>query len=473
MSRTVEEHSELLTTVRARAHVGAGKRGPLDATALLSLYAVLLLALPSSMYINGLNSLGRPSVLFGLALLLWWLLDQLSRNVAPAHHVHQPLRIALFGFLVVALVSYAFALLRGQPADQVSPATVSLETLLSLAGVTLVALDGITTLDGLRALIGRMVMLGSAIGALGLAQFATGRAFVDMIVIPGMSGNVASVQSRDSFLRAAGTSSHPLEYAAVLCTCLPLAIALALDHALSPLRRRLAWCGVIVMAAAAAVSVSRSALVGVALAVLLVIPALPSRLRRVFLIGAVGMIAAIGVLVPGMLSTMFSMFAGISNDSSAQSRSNGLAAGIHFVTHSPWVGLGFGTFLPRYYILDDEWMLIAIQLGILGLLGFAAVFATGMFSAYSARHGVHADNEARTYGQALIAAIGGCAMLCASFDALSFAQSAGLFFLLPGLAGALRRIYRGEAPPVIWSYRDTKALRRYVTRAAQPRKAIL
>lgn len=428
-------------TVPARSAIAASSAPRADAVTMLSIYLVLLFAIPSSMTVTALGSLGRPAMWWGLALLLWWILDHLQRSHDRVVVIQQPVRVAIFGFLAITFLSYGWALLRGQPADQVSPATVSLINVLSLSGVGLVALDGISTMGRFRALVGWLVLGGGLLATLGLAQFATGRAFVDLISIPGMSSPGLGVQSRAAFVRASATATHPLEYAAVLSCCLPLAIAVALDHAVSRTLRNLAWLAVLVLAVAEALSVSRSALLGMAVSIALIIPALPQRTKRLFAVMGPIVAAGIAFLVPGMFSTMLHMFTGISSDSSAQSRTNGLSAGIHFIGHSPAVGLGFGTLLPRYFIFDDEWLGIAVQLGLIGLVIFGGIFAAGIWSANSVRRRAPKDSGAALYGQALIAACASVAVLSAGFDSLSFPQAAALVFLVPALGAALRSIH--------------------------------
>lgn len=436
---------------------------PADAVTVLSVYLFVLFAFPSGMSIAPLGSYGRPSMLVGLAMAFWWVLDQLLRVTLSTYRVHQPVRIALFAFLIVAFISLGAALLRGQPADQISPAENGVLNLVADSGVLLVAMDGITTMARLRALIQRLVLGGALVAALGLAQFTTGRSFVDLIDIPGMSTTDGGVQDRSDFVRAAGTASHPLEYAAVLSVCLPLAIVVATDRTLSVRRRNAAWLAVALIAAAAALSVSRSALLGVAIGVALVVPVLPKSIRTLVAVGAVGLVGAIAVLVPGMLGTIVSMFTGLSTDSSAESRTNGLAAGVEFIRQSPLVGVGWATFLPRYYIFDNEWMGLAIQLGALGLAAFAGILACGMYSALTARRGIAAGEGSRGYGQAIFAALAAAAFLCGSFDALSFPQAAGMIFLLPGLGAALRRVDRSRLPPLRWRLSDDTAFLRHLT----------
>ena len=95
--------------------------GASDATAFLTIYILLTCALPSNLVISSLGSIGRPSNLFALAGFGWWVLHQFTR-VTPTTTRRHPLRVALTVFLLVALASYAFAMLRGLPDTEASPA---------------------------------------------------------------------------------------------------------------------------------------------------------------------------------------------------------------------------------------------------------------------------------------------------------------------------------------------------------------
>src|SRR5580765_7846816 len=102
-----------------------------DAPSMLSIYLVLLLAVPSNLTIGGLASFGRPSLLWGLLMALWWLLTRLHSPLVEIVPVRQPVRFAFGCVLVIALLSFGAALLRGQPPDQISPATSGLIRLIS------------------------------------------------------------------------------------------------------------------------------------------------------------------------------------------------------------------------------------------------------------------------------------------------------------------------------------------------------
>jgi hypothetical protein len=86
-----------------------------DAVAMLTVYLVLLLGVPSTVTIAGLGAYGRPSFLWGLVLAGWWLVSRLQGRGIDVVPVAQPIRHAFGAFLAVALVSFAMAMFRGQP----------------------------------------------------------------------------------------------------------------------------------------------------------------------------------------------------------------------------------------------------------------------------------------------------------------------------------------------------------------------
>src|SRR5690606_12954059 len=148
--------------------------------------------------------------------------------------VSQPVRFAFMVFLLLVLVSFAAAMLRGQPADQVSPALTALIRLLSWAGVLLVAVDGIRTLGDLTTMARRIGIGAGLLATLGLLQFLTGQAIVDFFgSIPGLS-LAGGLGERAGVVRSSGTAIHPLEYATALNAALPLVIAAAISRGFRP-----------------------------------------------------------------------------------------------------------------------------------------------------------------------------------------------------------------------------------------------
>ncbi|SFN70798.1 O-antigen ligase family protein [Mycetocola miduiensis] len=433
-------------------------RREVDAVTMLTVYLVLLLVLPSGMTITALGSVGRPSLIWGLILLVWWAVSRLQASPAQALRVSQPVLLAFGAFLVIALISFAAALLRGQPDDQVSPAVTAIIRLLSWAGVLLVAVHGIRTKDELSTMVRRIGIGAGLLAALGLLQFLTGQAIVDFFqTLPGLSMTGGPGQ-RAGVLRSSGTAVHPLEYATALNAALPLVIAAAVSRGFRPQGSRAGlwwWLPVALIAFSSLLAVSRSAIIGFVVAVISMLPVIPRRYIPAAL-AVVGAIAfSIVAAMPGLLSTTVALFTGAGSDPSTQSRTHALAQVPGFMEPSPLIGSGFGIFLPRYYIFDNQWVLVAIELGILGVLAFGSMFVAAIWSAGRAKF--PNDPDSRLIGHALAASMFNVAVLFAFFDGLSFPIAGGILFLLLGLCASVRTVAANATPTTVPISRPTEA----------------
>ncbi|WP_438354506.1 O-antigen ligase family protein [Microbacterium sp. CJ88] len=434
---------EAFSPVAAGTHSAVGRGAGISAATMLTIYLVLLLAIPSSTTIGALGSLGRPSMLWGLVLLFWWMLSRLQARALTSKPVSQPVRYMLAAFVVVVLVSFAAAMLRGQPADQISPATTALLRLASWSGVLLVAIDGISTHADAAKLVRRLAIAGAALAALGLAQFFSGQTLLDWWGnIPGLAVDASGVATRGAFTRASGTATHPLEYGTAVVAALPLAITAAVNRGFRNRASRFAgwwWVAVGVILLASLVTVSRSALIGLGVAVVASLPAIPRAYRwGVATLGAI-IAATVFALVPGMFGTLVNLFVGASDDPSTQSRTAALARVPEFISSSPVIGQGFGTFLPRYYIFDDAWVLLTVEVGLLGVLCMAGMVLAAIGSAIWAAHRSPFD-DTKAMSRGLAASLLTIAVLLIFFDGLSFPISAGLLFLVTGLTATMRTI---------------------------------
>lgn len=412
------------------------------AVGLLTTYVILLFVVPSNVVIAGMGSLGRPSQLWGVLLLVVWVITRLQSSAIVFGGPRQPIKLVLGLLVVVALVSFAAALLRGQPADQVSPATTAMIRLLSWVGVVLVAADGLHTRNQVTTLLRRIVIVATCLAMLGLGQFVAGQSLLEWAaVIPGLEYEGGGVESRGQFTRASGTAVHPLEYTATMAGCIPLAVAAAvgggyLDRSRS---RWTWWLPPILLLAVSALAVSRSATIGLVVAAIASLPSLPRAYRWAVAGGAAAMMAALVAVVPGLLSTTLFLFSSIGEDSSSLSRTNALERLPDFVGPSPLIGSGFGTFMSRYYIFDNQWVITLIDLGALGFISLLGLAITAIWSAATAaRMSVFAD--AQMIGRSIAAAVLTVAVLFFFFDGFSFSQAAGFFFLLVGLAAAVRTV---------------------------------
>jgi O-antigen ligase len=414
------------------ADPGASRfRHRFDALSVLSLWMVSLYVFPSGAAIASIASIGRPSTLLGLACLLWWVLHVILRSREEPRR-HQPVRIALVVFVLAVLVSYAVANTRGIPGPDRSSADTALLRLASWVGPALVVMDGVRSREEFFVLLRRIGVIGAAMATLGLVQFVTGRPWTDMVQLPGFTPPLAGLDARGSFVRSVGTSTHALEYATVISAALPLTLNAALFLHRSGVLRR--WYGSVVITLASLLAVSRSALIGTAAAILVLVPTWPARVRaRLAALGVV-LIGVVYVTVPGMIGTLRGMFTP-GGDSSTASRVDSWGTAFTIGGRSWLVGRGLGTFGPRYRILDNGYLGMYIELGVLGLAAFLGMLLTALVVVFGmARRTDDAvlRNQLNGLGAALVAA----GLLAAFFDALAFNQAIATTFLLVGCCGA-------------------------------------
>jgi polysaccharide biosynthesis protein PslJ len=291
----------------------------------------------------------------------------------------------------------------------------------------------------LDVLLRRLVLFAGALASLGLVQFVTKRPFTNYIQIPGLATNqsLVSLYGRNGLTRPAGTAVHPIEFGAVLTMVLPLALHYAFVDVHRSLRRR--WFPVVAIAFAVPISISRSAIVSVAVVLCILMPMWAPRVRRRAYVAIVALAGTVYVMVPGLLGTITNLFSGISNDSSAQSRSGSFALAFEFISRAPIFGRGFLTFLPAYRILDDQYLGLTIEAGIFGLAAFLALLVSGVLGGIALRR--RCDNRTDALlGAALAASVGSALASFGLFDAFSFPMAASLIFLVLGCLGALRRL---------------------------------
>lgn len=402
-----------------------------DATTVLSIYLVLLLAIPSDRGIAALGAAGSVSSLFALAMLLWWVWHNI-RQIRPNEFRRvQPVRIMMFVFIGCVLASYVMGALHALPFVDGNSANMNLIDVASFAGVLLVSNDGIADRERFLVLLRRIAFIGGCYAVLGLAQFFTGLNIVDSISIPGLaSGGTGGIDSRGGFVRPEATARHALEYAAVLSMILPISLTLAIHETRRSFLAR--WFPVAAIFMAAFLSVTRSALLGIVAVLVVLIPTWDRQVRRKAAWAGLGGAIALYLMVPGLSGTIIGMFSGA--DPSVDSRTDSFSAIGGYVEASPFLGRGLGTMSPEYRIFDNQYIVLLIEIGIVGLLAFIGLVGTAMLTSFMRRR--KPDPLIGALGPALCGAVLAGALLCAFFDAFHFPQSVGMLFLMLGLCGA-------------------------------------
>lgn len=419
---------------------GRTARSRADARLVLTTYLVVLMAVPAVLVVAALGTAGSPSTVLSLCGFGWWGWHHLHRHlrVPPAPH---RVRLALVAVLLATLAAYANAMSQPMPADELTPADSGLLRIVGLCGIALVACDGLLTLAQYRAVVRRLVLVVAAAATLGIVQQITGELWVDRISVPGLSGTVVGdLGQRAGLARPSATSTHPIEFGVVLSTTLPLAVVTAQRAAR---HRWLYLLAFLAISIAIMMTISRSAIVcsAVGITVLASQWSMWGRLKLVFVAGL--LFSVVYVTSPGVLGTIGNLFVGASEDASVESRTDSYSVAWAFIERNPVLGRGPGTFLPQYWILDNQYLGLMIEIGIVGCAAVVLLFLVAARSAGRAARAARSDAD-RDFARGLQAAVLAGAFGFAFFDTLAFPQSAGVLMLVAGLCGAARRLQPDE-----------------------------
>ena len=413
-----------------------------DASGLITTYTVLLFALPAQLVVGPLGASGTPAGIVGIGLVLYWLFMRLVPDSGVARGV-QPIRLVVGFFGASILVAYAFGVIRPLPPEQLSGADRGILSMLSWVGVAIATADMLSTREKVDKLIKVIVVLAGVVALMGLLQFAAGVNLADFYKIPGLKINydVAVVSERSDFRRVAATASHPIEFGMVLAMVLPI----ALHTAFYAKTRRFFWWGIVLLLGLTSpMSLSRSAILGLSIALIVLLAGWPTGRRLAVLLVLPVFVVGLRLVIPGLVGTIKSLFTGLSSDPSIQGRTDDYAVVGKFIDQSPLVGRGFGTFLPKDFItLDNQYLGSIIETGYIGLSALICLFLVGFFTARGIRVRSF-DEPTRDLAQSLAASIAVAAFGYVTFDGLGFPMVTGLLFLLLGVIGALWRLVRED-----------------------------
>jgi len=414
---------------------------PRDTVSLVTLYVLLLMAIPSAYTFPPFGGAGAPSTMIGAIFLIVYLLRWVH-PASPIGSVRQPLRVAALGIFCAFLASYVAANLhKMEPLNQ-NGADRGIIQICGWVGILLLTADGVRSMERLEVLLKRIVFGASAMAALGITQFFTGLNFAKYIMIPGLTANhpYDNLDVRGSYNRPSATAIHPIEFGFVLAAVLPIAIHRARFAPKNQKFKR--WLQVVLISVTLPMTVSRSAILGFIVVMAVILPVWRARDRwRALGIIAVGVLG-IQVMVPGLVRSLNSLFFAVGTDSSTTSRTNAFSSSMPLIGQHPWFGEAFGTFMSSvYFYTDNQYLNAAIELGLVGVVAIVALFITGWWSARDVRRR-SADPEIRHLGQCMAASCAVMLVVYSAFDALYFPMAAGITFLMLGCLAALWRLTR-------------------------------
>jgi polysaccharide biosynthesis protein PslJ len=427
---------------------------PDDSSGLLTAYLVLLMLIPSELVFPALGAEGTPAEVLVLCIVLWYIASWLlGRPEAPAGG--RPIRIAMMLFALACLASFVAAMTRDITDTEILSADRGLIELVTWGGIIVVISQTVVHYDSLERLLRRAVLIGSVVGAIGVFEFYTGITITNYLHIPGLavSSNIGAVVSRDGFSRPSSTAIQPIEFSVVMAMLLPFALHQALDPDRVGLVRK--WLPVVLIAFSIPITVSRSGILAVGVALIVLVPTW-SKSEKVSaaVFGVLGLVV-LKVIAPGLLGTLGDFFAGMfgsssgGTDLSVSTRTSAYSWDWQFIAARPIFGRGFFTFLPQLYRYDDnQYLTTLVETGFVGLASFFGLFLAGAHCAGSGRR-VARDKQRRHLGQAMVASLAAALVSSVTFDSLSFPMFTGLLFFILGAAGSYRAIILADEEPAL------------------------
>jgi O-antigen ligase len=412
----------------------------LDAAFVVGVVALMAYAIPARLVLPGLGAAGVPALVAGLGLLLVWIAARLIPGAfAPGPN---PLRFTLGAFVLAVLISALLGFAAGVPESDVSGADRALLRMAALVGIALVVLDGVRDRRRLDALLKTMLAGGVFMAVVGALQFHVGLDLTPDLRPPVLvlnASQLVGISERGGGIpRVAATANHYIEFGVLMAMLVPLALHFA-GHAVGRARRAAFALATALFLAGTFYSVSRSAVVSLLVALLVVLVGSSWR-RSTRLIASVAALAALAWLAaPALVRTYVDLFSGAVGMSSVESRLSDYPLVVDLIAARPWFGRGPGTLPSEYLLLDNQWLGALITLGLVGTAALAAVFVVAYVLARRTNLWA-ADAVDRSLGNALAASIAAAFVASFFFDSLAFSTFAVTTFIVVGASGALWRL---------------------------------
>lgn len=299
------------------------------------------------------------------------------------------------------------------------------------------------------ALVAVLIFGGSIVAVAAMIESRTGYNPFDHLrsVVPFLHESAAPRPAvRGARLRAYASAQHPIALGAVLVMLIPLALYRA--HAL---KKPLAWVAVVLLALGALATVSRTAVVMLAVVTLVYLLLRTDETKKLWPL-LIPALAAIHIILPGTLGTLKSSLfpkGGLIAQQQNAAVGSGRIATLGPALNAEWkpnpiLGEGFGTRVPtpdeavpvaNGPILDNQWLGIVLETGVVGtfVLGWLIV----RFLRRAGTAGKHDRSPRGWFLVGVTASTAAFAVGMFTYDAFAFIQVTFMFFLLMGLGSAM------------------------------------
>lgn len=422
-------------SAREPAHLLERAPGPWLAIVLLPF---VTLVVPASLILQGpLLSNGWPARLIVFWIAAATVLGWIARR-PPRDESLTPVELGAWVLLGALVVSYAAGWLRVLTPEESAGALRAALVLVPLALLTLgIARNGDR---GRVDLLLISMILGLAVSALvAWAQQLQPFTFAELLRVPGfVAREEGGFGSRGDFTRVRGAAAHAIEFGVLGGALLPICLHYARFARTHGLRVAAGWTTG-VTAVAVLLTVSRSAVLAVVVAMLVYAAVLTRRMQANLAVLALLGAVMTRAVAPGLLGSIRSIFVNAPQDDSITGRTDDYEIVAQFFDESPIVGHGLGTFRPDvYFFLDNQYLMALIEGGLVLLLATVVFFALALAAARGARLRSSAEQDI-SLSQAITAALAAIAVSGLFFDLFSFGQVTIVTFVLAGTAAVLWR----------------------------------
>ncbi|MBV9845214.1 MAG: O-antigen ligase family protein [Kutzneria sp.] len=403
---------------------------------------LLMLALPQNNVLAGGGGAITPARLIAGLCLLWWLVARYAGGFglsAKGNPIRRVLLLAPAAFMVADITAFV----GGVDDSRIAGADRALMLFVLAVATGLLLCDAVQDARSLRIVFGAAVIGFSCSAFAAVLQFLTSVDLRPFTVLPGLvTQDLGPIDlARDGLQRSIGFANHPIELAASSVAMLPLAMHLARHARFRPFW----WCCTAVLVCGPLVSISRTGLLGIAVVGLLLLPrcGLARWLLSAALLGSAVLLA--GTVEPRLIDALVNTVLGASKDSSIWSR---LTKYDYVWTHlleRPLGGQGFGTYVtPVQPFLDNQYLLTAVESGLLGLVGFVALLAVPTWLMFKVWRGRPASVTpvVRDAAWAVAGALLVCVISFGTYDGFAFPQFAGVTVVLVGAGGCVLAMAR-------------------------------
>ncbi|AKS35974.1 hypothetical protein AFA91_00545 [Mycolicibacterium goodii] len=432
-------------TTPARWWVHNAQIGPL----ILATGGFFLLGMRQTFTVPLTFGLSLGQFLLYIVAALWALLATGSRGRAGP--VDRWVIVAILAYLTASLLSYGAAVSRGTVLRGFAFGDRYIFSDLALTAMVIAIVTMLTTADRIMLLLKGLILGATLSASFAVVRLVTGWDLAPMFILPGLKSSdfvLVTGLAREGVERPQGSAGHPLELAGVLTVVIPLCIGVAMC---ARARGERVWpwltCAGIMLCAALG-TVSRSVIVGLGAAVLVMAWRWPiERLAAVVAAAA----AAIGIallLDVAVVSAMLQAFANVSTDSSIASRELGAAYVTEHYRDHFWLGQGAGMY-PAYHqpVLDNQYLSRLMETGALGLASFVLLLVAALILALKAS--ASRSPQIAELGGAVGGSLGALVVISTILDVSGFIQIWTVTWILIAVAAVLWRLDRQARVPAI------------------------